>query len=441
MRKNRFGANILLAVSISYIGYAASFMSSILVARLLGPEGKGIFSLFIETTFGIVLFSSLGIGNGQIYEATRNHKNMKHFMPNAFVFSFTVSIVVALVYYLTGFYLKLKIVTVLSLSNIVLAIIVIPIMTMIMFQRQFLLANHNYKLAKANYASSMLIPMLAYYLIYMLGDLNISNLIISFVSGQFLCFFIFQGLILKFGNDNGGFSIDLAKKSVRFGIWQYLSDLCLFLIRRLDFFLVLWMLGKSGLGIYSVAVSLAEIISRLTHEVGTILFPVFSSGKIPQGRAAPLLRKIIFIMLMVTGILALLSRPLILIIFGKQFSQAIAAFQILLIGTLALSTVDVTWTHAFSLGKVKLGIPIFGLGAILDLILNLILIPIFGVVGASIASTISYWVAAILFLIHFCHKEECSIRGALIPTTGDIRTLISGIKELPKIVFKQHFAG
>lgn len=435
--KSIFGATVLLAVGISYFGYAASFLSSILVARLLGAEGKGVFSLFMESTFGIVLLSSLGIGNGQIYEVSKNPKEMIHFLANAFFFSITFGTGVALLYYLAGLFWHFKIVTLLKLPDIILGILVIPILTMVIFQRQYFLANHSYKMAKANGAMTTVIPMFIYLIMYGFGIVTITHLIMAFVLGQLVCFLVFHVLILKSLPKHGGLSIPMAKKSISFGIWQYLSDLCSFLIRRLDFFLVISILGQSGLGIYSVAVAMAEITSRLTHEIGTILFPEFASDNIAKGRAAPILRKTLFSMTIIASLLALASRPLILLLFGNQFAESIPAFQLLLLGTIALGTIDVTWNYTAAKGKVKLGIPIFGIGAILDVALNFVLLPSFGVLGASFAATISYCLAAFLFLRVFCKNEGCSVREALVIRKDDIREIIRSVHAIPQLIIKR----
>jgi O-antigen/teichoic acid export membrane protein len=435
--KFSFDSNIIIAVGISYIGYFASFISSILVARILGVEGKGLFSLFMETTFAIVVFSTLGVTNGQLYEVARNPRNLKHFIPNAFVCSITLGGGGALIYYTNGIIWDFKIVTLLGLPTIILGILVTPVMMMIIFQRQYFLAIHSYKKAKMNYTITMITPLITYLVIYSFLNVSILNLIIGFIISQFLSFVIFQYLCFQSAPRGGGFSLSLAKKSISFGILQYPSYFCEFLTRRLDFFLVALILGKSGLGIYSVAVSLAEIISRLTHEIGTILFPAFASGEIPTGQAVHILRKTLFLGLLVACPLAILSRPIVMIIFGKQFMEAALSFQLLLIGTVALSTIDVTWNRIAASGRPGLGTPIFGAAVLLDAGMNLILLPKMGVIGACIASIVSYWLAALIFLWIFCKKEGCSIKDVLLVRKDDIQSIIKLIIGIRKIGFKR----
>jgi O-antigen/teichoic acid export membrane protein len=422
-----FGVNVLFAIAISYTGHIAAFASSVLIARLVGVEGKGVFSLFTEGVFGLIVFSSLGISDGQVYHVSKDPEKIKHFIPNAYVFSATLGVAGGLLYYVGGMFWQLRVVNLLGWTAMVLGIVLSPVMLMHVFQRQYFLATHAYKRAKANFASEMILPLAAYLILYVLGRISMVNLMIAFVVSQVLTLVLFQVLITKSIPPPGSFSAQLAKRSLSFGIRQYMSQLLQYLTYRLDFFLVAWFLGPSGLGIYSVAVALAEICSRLTHEIGSILFPAFASGVIPVGRRAPVLRKTLFVALTLAFLVELVSRPLILVLFGNRFEPAVVILRVLLFGTVALSSTYVTWSQAAASGRPALGAPIFGAAAFLDVILNIILLPRFGIMGAGIAAVISYWVAALLFLRSFTRMEKCSLREAVLVKSTDIADMIRSV--------------
>jgi O-antigen/teichoic acid export membrane protein len=434
--KSNFGSNVLLAVLISYIGSAASFISSILVARLIGVAGKGIMSLFIESVFGIVIFSGLGIGNGQIYHVSKTPDRIKFFFSNAYLFSLILSGGTALGYFTIGYLFNFKLITIMGWEAIFLAIIVAPVMQMIVFQRQYFLAIHNYKIAKANYALTMGLPLLIYFMVYFLGLVTVNNLITAFVIGQVISFIYFQMLIYRVGPKREAFSWRFARDSFSFGIRQYLSDVLQYLSYRIDFFLVAWFLGQNGLGLYSVAVAMAEITSRLTHEIGTILFPAFASGNISPIQAAPILRKIFFVSLVIAVVLVLASYHIIVLIFGEKFVGAVPAFRLLLVGTLGYSMVLVTFNYTAASGQPELGIPIFAITVILEVILNIMLLPKSGIVGAAIAATVSYWCAACIFLIIFCKKNKCSVMDAMVIRLEDLKNIFQSIIGIRQIIFK-----
>jgi Na+-driven multidrug efflux pump len=66
---------------------------------------------------------------------------------------------------------------------------------------------------------------------------------------------------------------------------------------------------------------------------------------------------------------------------------------------------------------------VFSVATGVDVLLNVILLPGLGVVGASIAATASYIAAGLVFFHLFRGAERCSIRTALVPKWSDLQVL------------------
>lgn len=437
----RRDSRVMIAMGISYLGFVAALLSSTLVARLLGVEAKGEFSLFQVTVFAILAFAGFGAGHGQVFHGLRNPDRMRHFMANSYVIALSTTVTIALLYILTRSWWSFGKRASYDWQITVVMFVAVAVLSVLVFQRQYLLAIESYELAKANMAASQVIPLFAYLLLYLVGRVSLESVIVSFVVSQAICVVVFQYVVNHFEPAPLGFSWAFAKESYSFGILQYLSDLSLFLTSRVDFLLVTWFLGLTGLGIYSVAVSLGEITSRLASELGTMLFPAIASGTVREGGAVAVLRKTIFVSVVIAVLLGLASRPLVLLLFGKAFSAAVPVFRWLLVGTVAWSTIFVTSNHASANGRPALGILFFGAAALFDGILDVLVLRHYGVVGAGIAASGSYWLSAFLFLRVFCKKEGCSYRDALLVKYSDLLGLWSavlGIRQavsrgLPKI--------
>jgi O-antigen/teichoic acid export membrane protein len=424
-KNDNFGSSVLIALGISGLGYFATFLCGVIIARLLGVEAKGLFSFFRFVVTTIAIFSCLGIGHGQIYYASKDPENIRHFLPNAYIISIFLIGGVALLFFITAKLNDLKIMADLGWPLIFMAIVDSTITSMLTFQGQYFLTIRAYKLAKTRLATTESVPLLAFGFIYLFNQVTIINMISAFLLCELLCIIFFHIVIRQSEYEIGRPSWKFAKNSFSFGIRQYSSDLVLYSVSRLDFFLVTYFLGQFGLGIYSVAVSLAEITMRLPYELGTMLFPAFAGGQVPAGQAAPILRKTFSLALLAALSLYLLGDRVILILFGSKFKDSIVAFQWLLPGTVAWSTIFVTWNYISASGRPELGIPIFGAAAILDVILNILLLPRVGVVGASMAATISYLLTALLFLMIFLKKEGCSLREALVPQYNDVSSFLA----------------
>jgi O-antigen/teichoic acid export membrane protein len=249
----------------------------------------------------------------------------------------------------------------------------------------------------------------------------------AFVASQLVCFAVFHVAARRLGPEQTGFSWELARHSLAFGFRQWASDMTVYLASRLDFFIVMLYLGGKGLGLYSVAVALAEIVTRLSNEVGTMLWPIFAGGVLKAGQPATALRMVTLVTVGTAAVLGLTSDPLVRILFGQAFADAVPALRWLLLGTVAWSTTNVTSPYVSASGRPGLGVFVFGLSAAVDVLLNLALLPRWGVVGASIAATSSYILAALIFLHFFRRSEGCTLREALLPDPSDCRRLWNAV--------------
>jgi Na+-driven multidrug efflux pump len=114
----------------------------------------------------------------------------------------------------------------------------------------------------------------------------------------------------------------------------------------------------------------------------------------------------------------------------------VAAFRWLLVGTVAWTSVSVTWSYANASGRPQIGVPIFTAAAVTDVVLNVMLLGRLGIVGAGIAATVSYWIAAILFLRLFCVLEACTLRDALVVRSSDLRHIARVTRDLARALVR-----
>jgi O-antigen/teichoic acid export membrane protein len=302
-------------------------------------------------------------------------------------------------------------------------VITVPVGVLLMYQRQYFLTLHHFELAKAAGATSATLPLFGYLGLYAAGHATVNSFMGAFAASQLLCFVIYLIPARRVGPVQTRFSMELARRSLTFGARQYASDIASYLMSRLDFFIVTLYLGATGLGLYSVAVGLAEIIVRLSNEIGTMLYPVFARGDLKSGQPAAALRIVTLMAVVLAGVLELVSGPLVRGLYGAAFADAVPAFRWVVLGTVAWSTTHVTWTYVSSSGRPGVGVFVFSFATAVDVLLNIILLPHLGVVGAAIAATTSYCAAGLVFFHLFRGAERCSVRTALVPRWSDLQLL------------------
>ena len=107
--------------------------------------------------------------------------------------------------------------------------------------------------------------------------------------------------------------------------------------------------------------------------------------------------------------------------YGAEFESSVVVVRYLLPGILVMVIVKIL--HADLSGR---GYPLYGLGVsiaplIVNILLNLYMIPTYGARGAAISSSISYTLAGVLFLAVYSRKEKISILRMFIPTLSTKR--------------------
>jgi O-antigen/teichoic acid export membrane protein len=188
-------------------------------------------------------------------------------------------------------------------------------------------------------------------------------------------------------------SMSLFKKNIRYGIRAYLAAFFAFLVLRIDLLMIKYILGAEQAGYYSIAVSMADMINMLPVVVGTILFPKLSAlinNDAKWNIAKKTALGVGIMMIILTSCAALLAKPAIIILFGKSFMPAVPAFIWLMPGIVFLSINIIYMNYFASTGMPSITIYSPAIAALCNILLNLKLIPLLGIVGASFSSVFSY---------------------------------------------------
>jgi O-antigen/teichoic acid export membrane protein len=177
-----------------------------------------------------------------------------------------------------------------------------------------------------------------------------------------------------------------------YGLRAFLVGLGMFLVLRIDLFLVNGMLGTAAAGQYSVAVQVGEILSLAAASIAVILFPRLTSMAAEHRWRSTMrvVRVTAWILGAVAIVVGVVSRPVFLGWFGPEFVPAVSALWWLLPGLWCLGISTILQQHLAASGM-----PWFLVGAMASAVvgnvgLNLVLIPAFGIAGAAAASTATY---------------------------------------------------
>ncbi|HUZ81960.1 MAG TPA: oligosaccharide flippase family protein, partial [Gaiellaceae bacterium] len=180
--------------------------------------------------------------------------------------------------------------------------------------------------------------------------------------------------------------------------------------------------GLNGVGIYSLAVSLAELLWLVSSAVATVLVaPAIQSD---EKRAVEVVSAGVRHALLGTALLAValgvMSPWLVPTLFGPRFQPAVAALLILLPGMVAFAPATVLAVFfSMRIGRARYAFFLALGSALTTALLAVLLIPRFGLEGAALASTIGYVSSIVIALGLFVRLTHVSV-AKLLPSLKEL---------------------
>jgi O-antigen/teichoic acid export membrane protein len=166
------------------------------------------------------------------------------------------------------------------------------------------------------------------------------------------------------------------------------------LLSQADIIMLGIFLGAKTAGIYSVASRLATLISfshRAAHTIGAPLISELHTTNQRRELKRVLRLSVLGItsLALPTLVILLIAGKWILGLFGPEFSEGYISLIILSAGQILIAMVGLVGTLMFVTGHHARAARIVGINAALNILLNAVLIPMFGMLGAAVASLIT----------------------------------------------------
>jgi O-antigen/teichoic acid export membrane protein len=197
-------------------------------------------------------------------------------------------------------------------------------------------------------------------------------------------------------------SLAHARQVARYGVRAQVGSVALLLNARLDFALVGALVGPAQLGVYAIASRYAELLRLPALALNYVLYPSYASqGSSAAGDVHVKLARAAWIPAAGAVPLALAAPVVLPMVYGETFQDAVVPAWILLVGLAGGGVSGVLTAFLSGIGRPGLGSLAMGLGLVVTLLLDLALIPDFGIVGAATASTVAYLFTAAVLLMSF----------------------------------------
>jgi glycosyltransferase involved in cell wall biosynthesis/O-antigen/teichoic acid export membrane protein len=207
---------------------------------------------------------------------------------------------------------------------------------------------------------------------------------------------------------------DLLWRSVAFGVKAYGAQVIFYLVLRVDQLMVRGYAGYHQLGLYALATTVAELLWLLTDPLAAALVPHQVRALPQEGHrlSFAMARRSMWISL-VAAVGAWLLAPLaVRVVYGPGFAGAVPALRLLLPGVVALAATRPLRTMLLKQGR-AVALSLLGFGALcLNVALNVALLPRIGIRGSSIASSLCYAALALSYVVLARRQARHEVRDA-----------------------------
>jgi len=223
-----------------------------------------------------------------------------------------------------------------------------------------------------------------------------------------------------------------AKKLLKDSWPLTLSGLTVYIYSKIDQVMLGSLVDKSELGFYSVAVKLSEIFDFLPTILAISFLPKLTEIKLKNKDEYRKKLQVFFDIMMIFWLLVAIpvslgSSLIVHLLYGEAYARSATILSIYVWAQFGSNFGTARSTFLVIEDQVKISLYLSVIGALLNILLNIYLIPKYGAIGATIATLITYFVVVIL--INFL-MSKLKFVGSLIIRSFNIYHAVLRILEL-----------
>jgi len=423
----------LALIGTQVVLFGLSFAASVLTARTLGPTGKGQLAIITTSTSFLVLLTSVGLGASVVYYLNRQNNGRTSVIFCAFLIQSILVMPVMLLATVGASYLS----SIFSnnqldpLMIVVAALIGLPAGTVLGIANNSLIALQHVR----DYG--LLQILTAGIQIGLLASLAVVDRLTTLSAVAVFALAPLPAIVISYYRLKAAGVIlvnfpdlDLIRRMILYGGRAWLGNMLQYFNYRVDVFIVFFLLGAGAVGIYAVAVSLAELIWYIPGAVSTILFPRTAMDWNRATQFTPRVSRNALVVMTILAIFMAITGPILFkVVYGEQFSDSFAPLWVLLPGVVFLGVGKILAGDLACRGKPEYWTYSAGVSLVATVLLDFVLIPVMGIVGAALASTVSYAIAAFLLLMLYVRISKNTAFSVLLISSEDFEVYLAFLRK------------
>jgi len=397
-------------------------VQGIVIARVLGPSGKGTLYVIMQLSKLVLELGHLSIGPSNAYHVGGKKIPASRAYGASFYFAVAISVVMAFVVAAIFPFLKTAL---FSDTDPRLAIAVLAIVPLSLFTSYIqhislgLQQVGRYNLVEFSKHFTEVMLIVAFLLWLRMG---IPGVIVGLIIGRVLSTVLAMVLLGRSARIEFRIPWSEVRSLLSFGLQTHGILMLSVLSGPLTTFILKYKTDSATVGVYSVAISLSMLMLKLPDSVGTVLFPRVAASSREQASAmsSRVCRNTTFVTILICIAGAVAGPPMIRLLYGEEFAASGAVFLWLLPGVVLFGIYRILYRDLLGQGKPLLLMLSFASSIPVTVALTWVLAGPYGSVGAAIATCVGYGVTALMALFFYVREYRIPIASVLLVNRADL---------------------
>jgi len=400
-------------------------ITNILLARTLGPAGKGTFSLTILIATTVMTLTHLSLSNANTHYMSKNPSDRPATVGNSVFIAFVWGMIVTVLAFAFFNYFGSKLFPELGIRFWGMALAAVVPLLLFEIGGGLVLGIDRMR----DYSTTLILReglfLLGALFLYSQGIISPSGAVALWVVATTIAAFANLSVAWRGTEKGKSVSIALFKSMAGYSGKSHIANVTSFLRLRFDMFLVAGFLSVTEVGYYGIAVTLIGLLWFIPTAVSQALVPYISlRDNETANDLTPRLCRISFIIALFGAVLlGSAGYAIIGTLFGKVFLPAYIPLLVLLPGALFYGLAKMLAGDLLGRGMPGYAMTISAIAFAVNLCINMVFIPRWGITGAALSASLTQILVGILFIRSFVKASDVKVSELFIIQRDDFSKL------------------
>jgi len=386
-----------------------SFALFLTIAHVLGKNGLGDYSFIFAFTGLFVVLNDIGLSTLFVREAARDLKKSPHFFKNVLTMKVFFSILAALVTIIGINFTN-------ATDEVLFSVYIVAIATFFLSIKDLFLGVFQAHQRMLYIGISRVLEMSLIVIIGILtlrAGYGVLGLAMAFATAYFVVFAVSAFAVSRLTEIRFGFNLEFQKRFLKKALPFWFTGVFLAIYFRIDTVMIGLIRGPAETGLYNASYRFLDALYFIPAAVIGAVFPAMSKLHLTDKAVLQNLYRKSFYYLLTLGLpmaigATILAERFMSFIYGSEFAGASLALQILIWAEVAIFLSSLTGHLLNAVNKPLLFTLTTAVAAVLNVVLNLFFIKMWGFIGAAISTVITeFFVLAMLF--YFARKQGYAV--------------------------------